>query len=136
MNILTIYSDGGSRGNPGRASYGFIVYDHNTTVLHEEGRVIGITTNNIAEYTGIVKALEWVQKQKSYTVDAITFKLDSELAVKQLTNRYRVKSTQLQSLFYKVKELEYALAIPITYTHVRREFNKEADRLVNEALDS
>lgn len=132
---LIIFADGGSRGNPGEAAYGFVVYGADKNILHEEGKTIGINTNNVAEYSGIINALRWVTKNISAEFFNIDFFLDSLLAAEQLSENYKVKNENLRSLFFTVKELEKQIPGKVSYQHVRREENKEADRLVNKALD-
>lgn len=130
---LTIYGDGGSRNNPGEAAYGFVIYQ-NGEVLYKEGKRIGINTNNVAEYSAIVNALKYVVEQRR-EVSAVDFLLDSKLAVEQLSGRWKIKSEQLRSLYHTIKTLEMSLKVPVSYNHIAREKNKEADRLVNLALD-
>jgi ribonuclease HI len=131
---LTIYCDGGSRGNPGEASYGFVIYEENTN-LYEEGKRIGIQTNNFAEYSAVINALRWIAVNKK-NIKTISFFLDSKLVVEQLSGRWRVKSESLRSLYHTIKTLELSLGAKINYTHVRREENTAADRMVNLALDN
>ena len=131
-----VYSDGGSRGNPGPAAYGFLVYDKNKKKIYQEGKVIGTATNNQAEYTGVLKALEYFNtKNTSYQNANIQFFLDSRLVVEQLSGNFKIKNDSLKKLFLQIKELTQKLEASIQYTHIRREFNKQADKLVNLALD-
>lgn len=132
---ITIYTDGGSRGNPGQAAYGFVIYDSQKKVIYEEGKSIGINTNNVAEYSGIMEALRYVKKNILNT-SLIEVFMDSQLATMQLLGKWKIKNENLRSLFFTIKTLEKEIGAKITYTHVRREFNKEADKLVNQALDS
>lgn len=128
-----IFTDGGSRGNPGPAASAFVVYD-NDRVVYRQAKVLGRATNNAAEYQAVIMALTWLSQEPS--VESVTFVGDSELVVKQLNGIYAVKSPDIIPLVAKVKELVRSIATPITFTHVRREHNSEADRLVNEALDN
>ncbi|PJE76228.1 ribonuclease H [Candidatus Uhrbacteria bacterium CG10_big_fil_rev_8_21_14_0_10_48_11] len=131
-NTLHIHTDGGSRGNPGPAALGVYITDEKGTELIAFGKYLGITTNNQAEYSALIAALEEAKKMSPSTVHCF---LDSELVVKQIKREYRVKNVELQPLFLKVWNL--ASSFPkITFTHVPRERNKEADRQVNIALDS
>lgn len=133
---IKIYTDGGSRGNPGPAALGVFVTDWNGEVLYELGENLGITTNNVAEYTAVVRALEWANKYvMDHAVDEIAFFMDSQLVMSQLNGLYKVKHPMMRSLLFKVREQEGTLKIPITYTHIPREQNKQADRMVNLALD-
>lgn len=132
---LIIFCDGGSRGNPGEAAYGFVVYDSAMKVIYEEGKTLGIQTNNFAEYTAVIQSLHWVLKNIRIQPPKIEFFLDSKLAVEQLSGTWRVKSENIRELFITIKNIERKFSSQITYTHVRREKNKEADRMVNLALD-
>lgn len=129
--MITAYIDGGSRGNPGPAGYGVrIVGDEGTTEaeLHE---FVGITTNNVAEYRGLVAALTWA---KDHGVSALHIRSDSELLVKQLRGEYRVRNAGLQPLYQQALALARAIG-RVSFEHVRRELNKDADRLANLAMD-
>lgn len=128
---LTIHTDGGARGNPGPAGIGVFIQDEGGKVLLEHSRYIGETTNNQAEYAAVVDALHHA---KELGADEIAFFLDSELVVKQLNGEYRVKDADLAQMFLKVHNARLAFR-KVTFTHVRREQNKDADRLANEAMD-
>lgn len=135
---LTIYTDGGSRGNPGPAAYGFVITDSDKQPVYEEGKTIGIDTNNVAEYSAIVNALRWVEtntKTIGYKPSTISFFMDSMLCAQQLSGKWKIKNENLRALYFTIKDLERRIEVPVTYSHVRREFNKEADRMVNLALD-
>jgi ribonuclease HI len=127
---LTINIDGGSRGNPGPASWAYVVQHDGQTILEENG-LLGQTTNNIAEYTALLRALEKAAELKAQTVH---IKSDSELLVKQMKGLYKVKNPGLQPLYQQASQLRRGFA-KVDFTHVYREDNKEADRLCNEALD-
>lgn len=131
---LRIQTDGASRGNPGAAAYGFVIYKDGE-VLKKEGKTLGITTNNIAEYTGLVKALEYLANEvKPEEVDELIIEADSQLMIRQLSGMYKVKNEGLKSLFNQIKAMltEYST---VSFNHIFREFNKEADLLGNLALD-
>jgi len=130
----TIYADGGARGNPGPAAYGFVIYDEQGSKIYEEGRAIGKTTNNVAEYSAITAALKYVLSIK-YKVLSIKFFLDSQLAAEQLSGQWKIKNENLRNLFFTIKELEQNIGAKVTYSNVPREQNRQADRLVNAALD-
>lgn len=136
-STICVYTDGGSRGNPGPSAIGVYITRSNGEVLFSVGREMGITTNNVAEYTAVLVALEWISSHKKELghVAGIQFYADSELAISQLNGLYKVKSMHLKPLFDKIRLLASQLFIPVTYTHIPREKNKEADRLVNMALD-
>lgn len=132
-----MFADGGARGNPGPAAGGavvFAVHDDGTVgeKLAEAGRYLGTATNNVAEYTGIIIGLE---KALELGIDTLDVNLDSELAVKQLNGEYRVKNPDLAKLFVRVHALRSKFR-RITFTHVRRAFNKDADAMVNKTIDA
>jgi ribonuclease HI len=131
MKKLIIHTDGGARGNPGPAGLGVYITDPEGEVLMEHSRYLGEMTNNQAEYTAVIDALEHAHELGADEVDLF---LDSELVVRQLSGEYRVKDQELAKLFIRVWNLKTGLK-KVRFTHVRRERNKEADRLVNEAID-
>lgn len=131
MNKIIIHSDGGARGNPGPAGIGAILNADDGIVLAEISHYIGETTNNQAEYKALIVGLE---KAKELEAEEVECYLDSELVVKQLNREYKVKNADLAPLFLKVHNLSLAFK-KIIFIHVRREQNKEADRLANEAMD-
>lgn len=135
---IKIYTDGGARGNPGPAASGVYIIDESGTELYTLGHRLGITTNNVAEYTGVVLALSWVliQNFSPSTLSHIQFFLDSELVVSQINGIYRVKNEALKTLLTQIRVKEAQITVPIRYTHIPREQNKQADRLVNMALDN
>jgi ribonuclease H / adenosylcobalamin/alpha-ribazole phosphatase len=125
-------TDGGARGNPGPAAYGYVLETDDGTILAAHGERIGVATNNVAEYSALVAGLE---RALELGVDDLEVVSDSELLVKQMTGEYRVKNETLQELNEKASRLARRLG-EVTYTAVRREHNELADRLVNEALDA
>ncbi len=129
--LITISTDGGSRGNPGQAAYGFVVKVDGKTVKEGRGR-LGIATNNFAEYTAVIKALEFTKDD--FKGQDIHFYMDSNLVVSQLSGLWKIKNPQVRELVFKVRALESDFG-QITYTHIPREKNKEADAQVNLALD-
>jgi ribonuclease HI len=135
MKII-VHSDGGARGNPGPAAIGVVIEKENGEILEELSETIGDSTNNIAEYTAVLRGLHALQAAYGEkTVDLeIDWRLDSELVVKQLAGEYKVKNPGLRPLFDEIRDLR-ARFPKLSLKHVRREENKEADRLVNEALD-
>lgn len=130
-NTIAIYTDGGSRGNPGPAAGGFVLTDKNNNRLQAKAFFLGKTTNNVAEYTGFVKALE---AAKATGATDVTVFSDSELLVRQVNGEYKVKSQQLRPLFERAMKLLGGFA-KWKVQHITRNKNKEADRLVNQALD-
>lgn len=131
-NKYSVYTDGGSRGNPGNSAIGFVVL-LNDTEIFRYNKCIGIATNNIAEYTALIYALTYLTKT-AIKADITCF-LDSELVVKQLLGIYKVKDPKILKLFTIVKTLQAELK-SITFVHVPRAQNKIADKLVNLALDT
>ena len=136
---LLVFADGGARGNPGPAAIGFVVKDEKGLVLDKKGKAIGQATNNIAEYTAVIEALKWLKNElTSHELRAnelrVTFFLDSQLVVNQLNGLYKIKNSKLRNLIIKVRQLEKEVGGNIFYLHIPREKNKEADTLVNQAL--
>ncbi|HCC23673.1 TPA: ribonuclease H [Candidatus Falkowbacteria bacterium] len=128
---LKIYSDGGARGNPGPAGIGVVIYNQDGDVVHEISKYIGETTNNQAEYQAIIAGLKYAKSIKAPEVDCY---LDSELVVKQVNGEYKVKDQNLAEHFLTIWNLKKYFKT-IRFSHVRREQNKAADKLVNQALD-
>jgi ribonuclease HI len=127
-----LYTDGGARGNPGPAAYGFVLEADDGTVLAAEGEAIGEATNNTAEYRGLIAGLA---RAAELSVPEVEVRSDSELLVKQMRGEYRVKNENLRALSLEAARLAREIG-KVTYVHVRREKNELADRLVNEALDA
>jgi ribonuclease HI len=131
---IIVHTDGGSRGNPGAAAIG-IVIESNGSVLTEIGEYIGVTTNNVAEYTAALRALEWIIAHPQGESLQVSMCLDSQLVVRQLSGVYKIKDAKMKDLSSLVKKLERQLPGTVTYTSIPREENSAADRLVNMALD-
>ena len=127
-----LLTDGGARGNPGPAAYGYVLEADDGTVLAAHGEHIGTATNNVAEYSGLVAGL---RKALELHVPEVEVVSDSELMVKQMRGEYRVKNEALRELSVEASRLAHQLG-NVEYRHVRRAQNEEADRLVNEALDA
>jgi ribonuclease HI len=127
----TLFTDGGARGNPGPAAYGFVLEDEDGDVLAAEGARIGEATNNVAEYSGLIAGLK---RAGELGVTHLEVRSDSELMVKQMRGEYRVKNEGLRPLSVEAGRLGRLLQ-SVAYIHVPREKNELADRLVNEALD-
>jgi len=128
---MVIFTDGVSRGNPGRAAIGAIIRDERGTVIASISRSIGRATNNLAEYAALIAALQEAIKAGASQVEV---RSDSELIVRQINGRYRVKNAALVPLHNKVRELQGQLE-SFSISHIPREQNVEADRLANMALD-
>jgi probable phosphoglycerate mutase len=125
-------TDGGARGNPGPAAFGYVLEAEDGTVLAAHGEQIGVATNNVAEYRALIAGLE---KALELGLDDVEVVSDSELLVKQMTGEYRVKNEALKELSLEAARLARRIG-EVSYTAVRREHNELADRLVNEALDA
>jgi ribonuclease HI len=138
MNLI-INTDGASRGNPGPASYGYIIKVRDGAIVHQEGKTIGITTNNVAEYTGVLEAfkyiLEYLKHKAPHEIEVIT---DSQLVAMQLSmqlsGKYKIKSEHLRLLIQEIWAMEPNLG-KVTYRNVPRAQNFIADKLANQALD-
>jgi ribonuclease HI len=126
-----LYTDGGARGNPGPAAYAYVLEGEDGAVIAAHGQRIGVATNNVAEYGGLVAGLEKAIELGLGEVEVVS---DSELMVKQMRGEYRVKNEALRGLSAKAGRLAREVG-KVTYRHVMREQNELADRLVNEALD-
>jgi ribonuclease HI len=123
--------DGGSRGNPGPASYGVVIRDPHGEIVARLKKYIGRTTNNVAEYYGLIAALDYAQ---SHSIGVLRVESDSELLVKQMRGQYKVKSADLKPLYERAKKMSQTFAA-FRIDHVYREQNREADLLANQALD-
>jgi ribonuclease HI len=141
-----IHTDGGSRGNPGNAAIGVVIEiahdgtpaSHGTPSLSQVtafGKTIGVTTNNVAEYTAVIEALKWILEKHQKEIHQLQFYLDSTLVVNQLNGLFKVKDANMRMLMMKVRELEQEIGGRILYTYVPREQNSDADYQVNKALD-
>jgi len=129
--MIVAYIDGGARGNPGPAGYGAFIQSPEGNILAELHGALGIATNNVAEYNGLLAALRWAKEHGHTTVH---IKADSLLLVEQMRGNYKVKHPGLQPLHARARLLAAELDV-VKFEHVRREFNKEADRLSNIGMD-
>lgn len=132
---LLIQTDGASRGNPGPAAYGFVIFADGI-VLYEEGKILGETTNNVAEYTALFQGLAYLKTAIDISsVKELLIQADSQLLIRQLSGMYKIRNERLFSIFQQINELltDYST---VRFEHIRREFNKRADALANAALDA
>lgn len=129
--MITAYIDGGSRGNPGPAGFGVRLETSDGELIEELHESVGIATNNVAEYRGLLAALTWGLEHGHR---AVHVRSDSELLVKQMRGEYRVKHAGLQPLYEEARQLVGRIG-QVTFEHVRRERNRDADRLANLAMD-
>jgi ribonuclease HI len=138
MKKIIIFTDGGARGNPGIAGAGAVIVGEDGVVLKEVNKALGVTTNNEAEYQAVILGLETIKTM--FSIDdlksiEVELKVDSELIARQITGKYKVKEERLKNWWRVIDDLR--ADIPnLTVTEIRRELNKEADRLANEAMDS
>lgn len=126
-----IYSDGGSRGNPGPSASGYVILNDRQEVVEQGGVYLGVTTNNVAEYQGVLVGLE---KAKALGLKRIDFRIDSMLVVNQMNGIYKIKNRELWPIHERIRSLLHYFE-RVRFTHVRREFNQLADSMVNQTLD-
>lgn len=134
---IIAYTDGGSRGNPGPAAIGVVIKDSEGRTIKSYGEVVGEATNNEAEYKAVIFALQKIKVLfggKKIKEAAVEMNMDSELVARQLNGEYKVEEERLFPLFIKIWNLKMAFG-EVRFQHVPREKNREADRLLNEALD-
>ncbi len=138
METIIVYTDGGARGNPGPAGIGIYITDAAGNMISEYAQAIGNATNNFAEYQAVATALSLLKKTYGKRTKEIQFifRLDSELVQKQLSGEYQIKDAGLVPLFIEIHNLRVSAFPHLTFTHIPRAQNKDADRLVNEALDA
>lgn len=134
---LVIYTDGGAAGNPGPAAYAFIIYRAGK-ILTKDGLFIGKSTNNFAEYSGVLAALNKIvdlkKAGKLAGIAQITFKSDSSLMVNQLNGLFKVKNSAIRDFVFKIRTLENEIGLPISYKHIPREQNSRADSIVKDTI--
>ena len=135
---MIIYTDGGARGNPGPAASGIYITDNQGNKIVGFGKTLGHTTNNIAEYTAVVEAFAWVIAHRSEFAESleINFFMDSQLVYSQILGLWKVKNEALGNLLGNIREKQQSVNAIVSYAHIPREKNKEADRYVNLALDN
>ena len=129
--MVVAYIDGGARGNPGPAGYGAFIQSADGNVVAELHGAVGIATNNVAEYNGLLAALQWAIDQN---IRRLHIRADSELLVRQMRGEYKVRNAGLQPLYVRARLLTAQLD-EVKFEHVGREFNKDADRLSNLGMD-
>lgn len=128
---VRVFTDGGARGNPGPAAVGVVILDEKDNMISKSGKFIGVTTNNVAEYSALIEALELLKEIDAYR---IVFYTDSNLVYSQIKGLWKIKSPDLKVLNEQAKKMLYSLP-NYDFVHIPREKNKDADRLVNKALD-
>ncbi len=136
QNEIYIYSDGGARGNPGPAACAFAVYDQKKKLISQGSKFLGVKTNNVAEYLGVISALSWLLEQrKNFQAKNIIFYLDSELVCRQLNGHYKIKNKNLIALSKKIFRTINYLGVKVRFVSIPRSSNVYADKLVNKILD-
>ncbi|PJC55943.1 ribonuclease H [Candidatus Kaiserbacteria bacterium CG_4_9_14_0_2_um_filter_41_32] len=137
MKTIICYTDGGARGNPGPAAIGVYITDEKGVMVREAAQTIGNSTNNFAEYQAVLIGLQTLKQEYGKATKTMQFeiRLDSELVKKQLNAEYQIKEPGLVPMFIEIHNMRVANFPHLKLTHIPREKNKEADRLVNEALD-
>lgn len=137
MAKIKIFTDGGSRGNPGPAAIGVYISDASSKELAKIGKKIGDATNNVAEYCAILEGFAWATMNKNkHQISEIYFYTDSLLAYSQIVGLYKVKNERIRDFIFEIRQKEAELGIPVFYNHIFREKNKNADLMVNLALDN
>ncbi len=133
--ILSIYTDGGARGNPGPSGAGVVVFNQDQ-IIFQQSQYLGTKTNNEAEYTALINALNWLLAQKEILdITKVNFFLDSQLIVRQVQGLYKVKAPHLKEYYQKVQDLIQLIDLPLQFQDIPREQNTVADKLANEAMD-
>jgi ribonuclease HI len=134
---IQIFTDGGSRGNPGPAAIGVVVRSADEATLFEVGKTIGVGTNNEAEYQAFLLSLEWLKSQTTVSqITSVTWKLDSKLVVEQLNKKWKIKEPRMLQYAQNCWKDLSALTHKYVITHIPRELNSQADALANQALDT
>lgn len=137
MEKIIIYTDGGSRGNPGPAGIGVVITDGKEKIIKKYSNFLGVKTNNEAEYEAVIFGLKKIKAllgKKKIKNTEIEFQLDSQLITRQLNGQYKIEEEKLFPLFIKIWNLKMGFG-PVSFTEIPREQNKEADRLANEAIN-
>lgn len=132
-STFIVYTDGGSRGNPGPSGCGVFLSSQDGSIIEKKYKYIGVATNNIAEYTAVLLG---VRRAIELGATCIDLRADSLLVIEQLSGNYRIKNAQLKEIYLEIQEMIQKWGGKISFTHVRREQNTEADRLSNVAMDS
>jgi len=131
---ISVYTDGGSRGNPGISGFGIVIYDEKNQIIHKISKFIGIKTNNEAEYSALLEALVWIRDhQTGFTL--VKFYSDSQLLVRQINGQYKIKAANIKPLYQLALSVIADIHIPCTFHEILREKNNLADELANRAMD-
>jgi ribonuclease HI len=130
------YTDGASRNNPGEAGIGIVLKNENGVIIGTEKKYLGITTNNVAEYSALIRCIEIVSTSGTLQCSSLVVHTDSELMARQINGQYKVKDAQLKVLYQRAKTLAAQANFSFVIKHISRSLNKEADELANEAIDT
>ena len=133
-NKYFIYTDGGAKGNPGPAGIGIVILDERGFKVTQQGKFIGEATNNQAEYQAVIEGLKKIKDISKNNLTEVRCFLDSKLVVEQLNQKYKIKDENLKQLFWQIRDLILSLGGRIIFEHISREQNKQADKLVNLAV--
>jgi ribonuclease HI len=131
---ISIYTDGGSRGNPGISGFGVVVLNESNQVIHKISKFIGIKTNNEAEYSALLEALVWVRDHQG-EFSSVKFFADSQLLIRQINGHYKVKAANIKPLYQLALSTLAEIHLPCTFHEILREKNSLADSLANLAMD-
>lgn len=133
---ITVYTDGGSRGNPGPSGFGVVIYDQDKNILTQISKYIGVKTNNEAEYMALIESLQWLKShQHQYHITQVEFYSDSQLLIRQLQGIYKVKAPNIKLLYQQAVNLLDQINLSFTFHDILRESNQLADYLANRAMD-
>ena len=133
---ISVFTDGGARGNPGPSGYGLVIFDNNKNLIFQDSKFTGVKTNNEAEYLALIGALSWIKaNQAAFSIDKISFFSDSQLLVRQVQGKYKVKAQNLKAYYQTAISLLHEISLPYLFQDIRREFNTQADELANQAMD-
>ncbi len=133
---LNAFTDGASRGNPGEAAIGIVIKNENNTTIETYKQYLGTATNNVAEYTALLRCIEIITNSETLNCSELVVYTDSELMARQMNGEYKVKDAGLKILFQKVKSALTTVQFKFSIHHIPRSLNKEADALANEAIDT
>ena len=133
---INVYTDGGSRGNPGPSGYGLVIFDDQKNNLYQEYKYLGIKTNNEAEYLALLASIKWIEGHyQSYSINKVNFFADSQLLICQLQGKYKIKAPNLKDFYIQAQQSLKSMNLDYQFTHIRRELNTHADELANKAMD-
>lgn len=134
--LISVYTDGGSRGNPGVSGIGIAIYDERSRIITRISKFVGVKTNNEAEYLALIEALTWIRDHRSQLdISQIDFYSDSQLLIRQMSGKYKIKAANIKPLHLITQSLISTLNLPHSFNEILREQNPLADELANRAMD-